>query len=177
MFFDVEHSSGVAGYVFLLFVFLAIGLVWMGFALIYYIVGETSKQERVALIHKFAGPYFESILQQQFGDASAILSKKQYLEFLENESLQQMLKMLGVKPLDMLDVCDHVFGVGDDMDKPVLQLRELIDLVTKLMGDNYATVKDVMKYSSQGGVPGQADIVERLDRLEGMLEKLLASQK
>eukprot|EP00927_Polykrikos_kofoidii_P083258 TRINITY_DN8487_c0_g2_i1.p1 TRINITY_DN8487_c0_g2~~TRINITY_DN8487_c0_g2_i1.p1 ORF type:complete len:801 (+),score=117.49 TRINITY_DN8487_c0_g2_i1:225-2627(+) len=112
------------------------------------VVSAVAATEREEMLVSYVGGRLRSVVELLDTDRGGTISKKEFLEILENVDAIKALQDVGVDVVGLVDFADFIFEIesNDDSDDLGIELSigEFMDVVLQLRGSNTATVKDIV---------------------------------
>merc|ERR1719163_2301216 len=116
-------------------------------------------------------------------DGGGSISKKEFLEILENMEAVRCLSDVGVDVYALIDLADYIFEDDDteNTDEIELDFSQFMQVVLQLRGTNQATVKDIvdlrkfMRLSMQEHYKQTSLILEKMSEGAKLSEEMMAA--
>eukprot|EP00927_Polykrikos_kofoidii_P023617 TRINITY_DN21699_c0_g2_i2.p1 TRINITY_DN21699_c0_g2~~TRINITY_DN21699_c0_g2_i2.p1 ORF type:complete len:551 (-),score=100.24 TRINITY_DN21699_c0_g2_i2:199-1749(-) len=142
-------ESGVLTAIFFLYVLLAaLTVMNMLIGVLCEVVSAVAATEREEMLVAYVGGKLRKVVEYLDTDGGGTISKKEFMQILENLDAIKALQDVGVDVVGLVDFADFIFEVDcavDDDDEGVeLTLSEFMEVVLQLRGSNNATVKDIV---------------------------------
>jgi len=136
------------------------------------VVSAVAATEREEMLVGYVNGRLRSVVAILDMDGDNQISKREFVQILENSDAVRCLQEVGVDVVGLIDFADYIFEDEDavDVDKQ-LTFSQFMDVVLQLRGTNNATVKDVVdlrKFLRRTLMKTNAEITlirEKLDQL------------
>jgi len=136
------------------------------------VVSAVAATEREEMLVGYVNGRLRSVVAILDKDGDNQISKREFVQILENSDAVRCLQEVGVDVVGLIDFADYIFEDEDavDVDKQ-LTFSQFMDVVLQLRGTNNATVKDVVdlrKFLRRALMKNNSEITlirEKLDQL------------
>eukprot|EP00927_Polykrikos_kofoidii_P083259 TRINITY_DN8487_c1_g1_i2.p1 TRINITY_DN8487_c1_g1~~TRINITY_DN8487_c1_g1_i2.p1 ORF type:complete len:798 (-),score=115.71 TRINITY_DN8487_c1_g1_i2:130-2523(-) len=110
------------------------------------VVSAVATTEREEMLVSYVGCKLKAVVELLDTDLGGTISRKEFLEILQNVDAIKALQEVGVDVVGLVDFADFIFGVDCDNDDAgiELSLSQFMEVVLQLRGSNTATVKDIV---------------------------------
>jgi len=149
---DLERESIVIGALFFIFVLLAAFTVMnMLIGVLCEVVNAVAATEKEEMLVSYVNEKLQRVVKLLDTDGNNSISKKEFLEILENMDAVRCLQDVGVDVIGLVDFADFIFETDVDVDEEddagegvTLDFAKFMEVVLALRGTNNATVKDIV---------------------------------
>eukprot|EP00927_Polykrikos_kofoidii_P007811 TRINITY_DN13207_c1_g1_i1.p1 TRINITY_DN13207_c1_g1~~TRINITY_DN13207_c1_g1_i1.p1 ORF type:complete len:797 (-),score=164.93 TRINITY_DN13207_c1_g1_i1:49-2340(-) len=146
------------------------------------VVSAVAATEREEMLVSYVGGKLRKVVELLDTDGGGTISKKEFLQILENLDAIKALQDVGVDVVGLVDFADFIFEVENDVgdedeDEGVeLTLGQFMEVVLQLRGSNNATVKDVVdlrKFVRTSSATTQAQLVNLTEQIKHTHESVI----
>lgn len=151
-----SHQLYIAALFFIFVLIAALTVMNMLIGVLCEVVNAVAATEKEEMLVTYVNQKLQRVVSLLDADGGGTISKKEFLQILENTDAVRCLQDVGVDVIGLVDYADTIFeddtigcGDDDDIDEEDREAVELdfgrfMDVVLQLRGSNNATVKDMV---------------------------------
>lgn len=142
----------IAGVFFVFVLIAALTVMNMLIGVLCEVVNAVAATEKEEMLVTYVNRKLHQVVSLLDEDGGGTISKKEFLQILENTDAVRCLQDVGVDVIGLVDYADVIFedegiedeGDGEEKEDIELDFARFMDVVLQLRGSNSATVKDIV---------------------------------
>eukprot|EP00929_Paragymnodinium_shiwhaense_P053369 TRINITY_DN26706_c0_g1_i3.p1 TRINITY_DN26706_c0_g1~~TRINITY_DN26706_c0_g1_i3.p1 ORF type:complete len:760 (-),score=159.69 TRINITY_DN26706_c0_g1_i3:99-2378(-) len=146
------------------------------------VVSAVAATEQEEMLVMYVNDKLSRVMSLIDTDGGGSISKKEFMQILENVDAVRSLNDVGVDVFALVDLADYIFEDDDAANDADIELdfAKFMDVVLQLRGSNQATVKDIvdlrkfMRLAMLENYKQSTVLMEELQRLTNLQEKAFA---